>query len=105
MIRHVFRSVVRYDRWDEFMAAYKVHNSIQSRHGLTYRLFTSVSGPYHEVFEHCDFESREEMDRRYAAADEDPAFRESLARFFTFVLEGQSIDLVLDEHDVAPETI
>lgn len=102
MIRHVFRSVVRYGQWDEFLDAYRAHNAVQSRFGLTYRLFTPTTGPFGEVFEECEFESLQEMERRYGLAQEDPEFRESLRRFWTFVVEGQSHSTVLEEHDVTP---
>lgn len=100
MIRHVFRSVVRYGQWDQFLEAYKAHNAVQARFGLTYRLLSPTTGPVGEIFEECEFESVVEMERRYTLAEQDPEFRESLQRFWAFVVEGQSCSTILEEHDV-----
>jgi hypothetical protein len=103
MVRHVYRHVVKHDGWEEFKAVIAANQAACLRMGLpAYRLYATVNGVHHEVFEEAEFESVEDMGRRWAAASEDPEIRDLDASIFRLSVDGQSHDYFLEEVALQP---
>ncbi|MGA2513924.1 MAG: hypothetical protein ABSG37_09940 [Candidatus Limnocylindrales bacterium] len=98
MVRHLLRQVVRHGHWADFIVAYKAWNEAGVKVGLpAYRLYSSEWGTFNEAFAEAEYQDSGDIERRYKAAMDDPAFNEALGVLVGHLVDAQARDYVLSE--------
>jgi hypothetical protein len=98
MVRHLVREVVKFNHWEDFIAASKAENEAGIKARLpAYRLYSSGWGTANEAFAEAEYEDSGDIERRTKAAMDDPEYDKALGVLVSHLVDGEVRDYVLSE--------